>query len=175
MTTDATSDACFQFERVTFDDVPMLTDWLSRPHVARWFGEPPSREALRQELEEEQEADAVWRYVARLGGRPVAYIQAYDVMRADPAWWREERDPGARGIDQYLAHPEDLGRGLGTQLVAQFVAKLFLDPAVTKVQTDPSPDNARAIRAYEKAGFQPVRTLDTPDGPALLMVVRRGA
>jgi aminoglycoside 6'-N-acetyltransferase len=34
---------------------------------------------------------------------------------------------------------------------------------------DPSPDNPRAIRAYEKAGFEKVGMIDTPDGPALLM------
>ena len=34
---------------------------------------------------------------------------------------------------------------------------------------DPEPDNARAIRAYEKAGFVRDRIVDTPDGPALLM------
>ena len=28
----------------------------------------------------------------------------------------------------------------------------------------------RAIRAYEKAGFHSDRMVDTPDGPALLMV-----
>ena len=35
---------------------------------------------------------------------------------------------------------------------------------------DPDPANARAIRAYEKAGFRRGRVVDTPDGPALLMV-----
>ena len=36
--------------------------------------------------------------------------------------------------------------------------------------TDPDPANARAIRAYEKAGFRKDRLVDTPDGRALLMV-----
>ncbi len=36
--------------------------------------------------------------------------------------------------------------------------------------TDPDPDNPRAIRAYEKAGFEKVHLVDTPDGTALLMV-----
>ena len=36
--------------------------------------------------------------------------------------------------------------------------------------TDPDPTNARAIRAYEKAGFAPRPLVDTPDGIALLMV-----
>jgi aminoglycoside 6'-N-acetyltransferase len=38
------------------------------------------------------------------------------------------------------------------------------------VVIDPDPTNARAIRAYEKAGFVKDRFVDTPDGPALLMV-----
>ena len=32
------------------------------------------------------------------------------------------------------------------------VELLFNDPEVTKIQTDPSPSNLRAIRCYEKAG-----------------------
>ena len=34
----------------------------------------------------------------------------------------------------------------------------------------PIPTIARAIRAYEKAGFEKAGMVDTPDGPALLMV-----
>jgi len=36
--------------------------------------------------------------------------------------------------------------------------------------TDPDPANARAVRAYEKAGFHRDREVDTPDGRALLMI-----
>jgi len=39
-----------------------------------------------------------------------------------------------------------------------------------RVLTDPDPTNARAIRAYERAGFRKDRMVDTPDGRALLMV-----
>ena len=47
---------------------------------------------------------------------------------------------------------------------------LFSDPAVTRIQTDPSPDNHRAIRSYEKAGFRAVKTITTPAGPAMYIV-----
>jgi RimJ/RimL family protein N-acetyltransferase len=58
-------------------------------------------------------------------------------------------------------------------MVSTFVARLFADPAVTRVQTDPAPENRRAIRCYEKAGFIAAREVDTPDGRALLMYFDR--
>lgn len=62
---------------------------------------------------------------------------------------------------------------LGSAMVRAFVDRLFDEPAVTKVQTDPSPNNHRAIRSYRRAGFQDQAEVLTPDGPALLMVRRR--
>ena len=62
-----------------------------------------------------------------------------------------------------------IGRGHGSALVRRFVDGL-LQKGVPRVMTDPDPDNARAVRAYAKAGFQHDRMVETPDGPALLMV-----
>jgi aminoglycoside 6'-N-acetyltransferase len=45
-----------------------------------------------------------------------------------------------------------------------------LESGAPRIVTDPDPANKRAIRAYEKAGFKTERLVDTPDGPALLMV-----
>ena len=67
------------------------------------------------------------------------------------------------------------GKGLGTKLVRALVELLFNDPEVTKIQTDPSPSNLRAIRCYEKAGFERQGTVTTPDGPAVYMVQTRQA
>ena len=53
------------------------------------------------------------------------------------------------------------GKGLGTKLVRALVELLFNDPEVTKIQTDPSPSNLRAIRCYEKAGFERQGTVTT--------------
>jgi RimJ/RimL family protein N-acetyltransferase len=163
----------FTYRPLKIADFDLLHEWLNRPHVAEWWEGPMTLERVRAEWTTDLASEAISPMLACLEDVPVGYIQSYDVMRADPEWWKDETDPGARGIDQFLANPADLGRGLGTEMVRQFVARLFADPRVTKVQTDPSPDNARAIRAYEKAGFRRVREILTPDGPALLMIVRR--
>ena len=88
---------------------------------------------------------------------------------------KKKPDPGVRGIDQSLANASQLGKGLGTKLVRALVELLFNDPEVTKIQTDPSPSNLRAIRCYEKAGFERQGTVTTPDGPAVYMVQTRQA
>ena len=109
-------------------------------------------------------------FVAVLDGEAIGYVQSYQAVAGhDEGWWLKVNDPGVHGIDLFLADATKLGQGLGTRLVRAFVAHLFADPRVTRVQADPSPANSRAIRCYEKAGFRRVREIVTPDGPALLM------
>ncbi len=62
-----------------------------------------------------------------------------------------------------------IGRGHGSAFIRAFVDDRLAQGA-PRIVTDPDPENPRAIRAYEKAGFEKVRLVDTPDGIALLMV-----
>ena len=162
--------ADFEFSPLTEADLPMVQQWLQRPHVAAWWGPVESI----QELHEDFLAGGTTRaFVAWHEGAPVGFVQCYVVLGSGDGWWEDETDPGARGIDQFVADADRLGRGLGSAMVAAFVERLFADPAVTKVQTDPAPHNLRAIRCYRRAGFLPVGEVVTPDGPALLMVRTR--
>jgi RimJ/RimL family protein N-acetyltransferase len=163
----------FSFRPLTHADLPLMHEWLNRPHIAQWWGEPKDLESVVRTFSADLESPVIRMFLACLDAEPVGYIQVYRVMGASPEWWTDETDPGARGTDQFLANAEQLGQGLGSTMVRQFVASLFADPEVTVVQTDPSPRNARAIRAYEKAGFRRVAEVVTPDGPALLMRVQR--
>ena len=84
-----------------------------------------------------------------LNGEPIGY-QSYVALGSGDGWWEEETDQECRNIDQSLANASQLGKGLGTKLVRKtLVELLFNDPEVTKIQTDPSPSNLRAIRCYE--------------------------
>jgi RimJ/RimL family protein N-acetyltransferase len=163
----------FSFRPLTRADLPLVHEWLNRPHVAEWWDEQRDLEYVEQTFGADLDSAVIRMFLACLDAEPVGYIQVYRVMGANPEWWTDETDPGARGIDQFLANAEQLGQGLGSRMVRQFVETLFADPEVTVVQTDPAPTNARAIRAYEKAGFRRVAEVVTPDGPALLMRVQR--
>ena len=166
----------FVFRPLRPADLPTLHDWLTRPHVAEWWRPTPTFAELEEEYAEHfAGTSGVKPYIVLANGAPIGYIQSYTAMGSGGGWWPDERDPGVRGIDQFLANAEDLGRGLGSLMVRTFVEALFADPAVTRVQTDPDPRNARAIRAYEKTGFRPLGAIQTPDGDALLMTRERPA
>jgi AacA4 family aminoglycoside N(6')-acetyltransferase len=162
---------------LTEHDLPMLFDWLNRPHIVEWWGgegeRPTLEDVYASYMPRVLAQENVTPYVALLGQIPIGYAQAYIACGSGDGWWEDETDPGVRGIDQSIAVPELLGKGLGTMLVRALVETLFRDPSVTKIQTDPAPTNLRAIRCYQKAGFRVVRNITTPDGPAVYMVQER--
>ena len=155
-------------------DFPTLHEWLRRPHVAEWWSEPSTLEEIRDEYLPTLDGRSSTRaFIASLDDDPIGFIQVYVVQGSGDGWWEDETDAGARGIDQFLADAARLNQGLGTAMIKAFVDRLFQDPRVSKVQTDPSPENARAIRCYRKVGFKDVGEVMTPDGPALLMRCER--
>ena len=159
------------FRPLVDDDLPMLHQWLNRPHVAEWWATPATLADLIEEYGSHTAGVAPHQaFIAMADDQPIGFIQSYIAAAShDEAWWLDEHDPGVRGIDQFLANESQLGQGLGTAMIRAFIARLFADPAVTRIQTDPDPLNARAIRCYEKAGFRAAGEITTPDGPALLM------
>jgi len=176
--TSGSADSCIAFRPLQEADLPLLTDWLNRPHVLEWWGggdTASSIETTRTKYLPRMDASSTVKpYVAVLADEPVGFIQSYVALDCGDGWWEEERDPGVRGIDQFIGDSKKLGQGLGTAIVRAFIRRLLAEPGVTRIQADPDPANARAIRCYVKAGFRPAGTVTTPDGPALLMVIERG-
>jgi len=147
----------------------------ARPHVVAWWGTPPSLAECEEEYGPLIDGAVPHRaYIALLDGEPFGFIQSYVPAEChDEGWWLDEHDAGVRGIDQFLANEDQLGQGLGTAMVRAFVDRLFEDSSVTRIQADPAPENSRAIRCYEKAGFRVAREVVTLDGAAVLLYCER--
>jgi aminoglycoside 6'-N-acetyltransferase len=145
-------------------DLALVRRWLRMPHVTEWWGEPDEQFVL---VSEDLEQPAMDQYVVTSSDRPFAYLQCYD-PRAWPANGLGLHPAGTRGIDQFIGEPDMIERGHGSAFIRAFIDGL-LSTGTPRVLTDPDPANARAIRAYEKAGFRREREVDTPDGRALLM------
>ncbi len=162
------------FRPLTEEDLPQLHAWLQRPHVAQWWHEPGDLDAVREDFGPMLAPDSRERgYIVLLDDAPGGFVQCYHVAGSEEGWWPGQTDPGARGIDLFLADEERQGRGLGGRVIRAFVEREFANPAVTWIQADPSPENARAIGAFRRAGFLAMQVVETPDGPAQLMIRER--
>ena len=154
----------YVFRPMTAADLPMIKHWLALPHVREWWGDPAEQYAL---VSGDLEEPAMDQFIVSFRGNDFGYIQCYDLTAWNSGFG--EHPKGTRGIDLFIGEPEMIERGHGSGLIRAFVEER-LARGLPRMVTDPDPENQRAIRAYEKAGFEKVRLVDTPDGIALLMV-----
>ena len=104
---------------MTERDLPMLHDWLNRPHIVEWWGgdeeRPTLDEVLEHYLPRAMAEESVTPYIAMLGEEPIGYAQSYVALGSGDGWWEDETDPGVRGIDQSLADPTQLNAALSSE------------------------------------------------------------
>jgi aminoglycoside 6'-N-acetyltransferase len=108
------------------------------PEVRRWWGPPDDAFPW-------DEPDST-RLTIEVDGRVAGLIQ----------FW-EETEPKYRhaGVDLFV-DPALHGQGFGTEAVRRVVRQLIDERGHHRITIDPAADNAAAIRAYEKVGFERV-------------------
>jgi len=159
------NEPAYDFRAVTEADLPMLGSWLAEPHVAEWWDDGPG--AALAEIVEAMDSVETEPLIVELDGRPIAYVQSYDPHLEDGHPYQDQPF-GTLGIDISIGPPDLVGIGHGSAIVRQFADMLFEEGA-PRVVIDPDPNNLRAIRAYEKAGFRAFDTRLSPYGRALMM------
>jgi aminoglycoside 6'-N-acetyltransferase len=124
-------------------DRPALIEVLADPTVIEWW-DTRGPENSATELIAGEAGWFVWAIEAE--GKLAGSIQA-----------TEEDDPDyhSAGIDIFMSAPFQ-SRGLGADAVRTVARWLFEARGHHRLTIDPAAANARAIRTYEKVGFQPV-------------------
>lgn len=144
-----------RFRPFSADDYQLLLKWLSKEHVRQWWddGEVTIEDVARNYGEKEEGLERFILTEDDEGGeKPLGYFQHYLVS------------DGSIGIDQFIGDEAYLNRGVGTKAVAMFVEMIKRKHAPSSIILDPSPDNQRAIRCYEKAGFKYYETKEDAEG-----------
>jgi aminoglycoside 6'-N-acetyltransferase len=154
----------YVFRPMISADLPLVRCWLAEPHVMQWWGNPAEQyELVSGDLYEH----AMDQFIVSTGVRDFAYLQCYSLTAWNSGFGEHPR--GTRGIDQFIGEYDMIERGHGSAFIRAFV-DARLREGTPRLVTDPDPANTRAVRAYQKAGFEKAGMVDTPDGPALLMV-----
>jgi aminoglycoside 6'-N-acetyltransferase len=157
-------NVAYNFRPMTENDLRLIRRWLETPHVREWWHDPVEQfELVSGDLAHPDMAQ----FIVHAASRPFAYLQCYRL--SDWHTGLGDQPEGTRGLDQFIGEADMINRGHGSGFIRAF-ADTLLANGTPRVVIDPYPDNARAIRAYEKAGFRRTSIVETPDGPALLMV-----
>lgn len=161
------------FAPVEPEHYPLLATWLEAPHVREWWGDPKEELGFIRDMVEGR--DTTRPFLILLDGRPVGYIQNWYLgHHQNETWtrdhpWLLELPSEAVGIDLSIGEAALLSKGIGSTALDRFVARLRGQGHETII-IDPDPANARAVRAYAKAGFRPLAALAGRTGDGVLIM-----
>ena len=138
-------------------DIPLLLQWLRKPHVAEFWDSP---------LFTDEELDAKYKgylasssrvrpFIGLVSGQPFAYMQCYIFTSEDVKIVALGYESSAFGMDYLIGDERHVGRGLAPSLLRSFL-QLVAFPLYTtfdRCVIDPASNNMRSRRVAEKAGF----------------------
>lgn len=143
--------------RNDLDDIARMLGWLRTPEVLEWYGGRDRDYDLADVLEEygpngEIEREGTLSAVFELAGRPVGYLQLYELDRCAAEFDLDE-GAGIWSMDLFIGAPELHGVGLGRRVVRATAEFLLEGFRARDVVIMPYAENGRAVAAYRAAGF----------------------
>ena len=167
------------FQKLELNDLPLMQKWLNESHVHEWYDKNEKNtleEIIKRygpKISGEKPSDE---YLVLYEKEPVVFIQTYKVND-----WPEFADyvgydDHAASVDLFIGDISFMGKGFGSMMLNKFLKDVvFVNPDITTCIIGPEPNNKRAIRAYEKAGFRYVKTVQIgkePD-PTYIMKLKK--
>ncbi|WP_343327796.1 GNAT family N-acetyltransferase [Lentibacillus saliphilus] len=143
---------------LTQHDKHLLVKWLSDPSVLAFYeGRDNPYDLKRVDEHFFQTEKNVQRCIVTYQNTPIGYIQYYLVTSETS---KLNLGTGRHfGMDLFIGERDFWNKGIGTKLVQGMVDYLIAEEQADQVIVDPQITNKRAIRCYEKCGFQKVNIL----------------
>lgn len=152
----------------TMEDYVAMRNWFLEPELQEWVwcdekGEPPV--LLERVIEKYgsriKNPTDVFPYFILKDEEPIGFIQYY------------KKDEVTIGLDMWIGILKERNHGYGTEALKQMVELIHKKhPQIKEVFIDPEIENKRAIRCYQKAGFQDFgEIIDEELAPCLLLKI----
>jgi RimJ/RimL family protein N-acetyltransferase len=143
-------------------DFPLLQRWLSEPHVDAWWHEALDLAGLEHKYGPRIDGrEPTHVFIIEQESRPIGWIQWYRWSDYPKHAAQLKTEPNAAGIDLTIGEASELGKGFGPSAIREFILEVAsAEPGIAAIVTDPEERNSRSCRAFEKAGFIALRTVE---------------
>jgi aminoglycoside 6'-N-acetyltransferase len=167
---------------MTEEDLPAVGAWLRLPHVARWWTADTTAEAEIAKYRDRVRQDgtaATHMLMVTLDSAPIGWCQWYRWADYPAQGEVVGAHDGEIGIDYAIGDPAQVGRGVGTELIAALVALIRRRYPGAGILADPDAANSASRRVLEKNGFQlaaiPPASTEVSDAANVIYRLSRGA
>lgn len=161
----------FSFRAVRPSDFNQLWQWLNAPHIAPVWDGPKTLLEVVEKYKSKVECPNQKNYIVSRGGAPIGYVGIYRVSELAAADYPDE-PASTLGCDQFVGDASLLGKGLGSAFLRIVTDWYLARDGVERFITDPDHMNERAIRAYKRAGFDPLGERSVRSGRVMLLEKR---
>lgn len=133
------------------DDLPLLEDWLHRPHVALWFDDP--QDWLDEVEQRHGRFSFIRHFIVEFDGKPIGFCQFYEYVRSGEAWHGDLENDGVYSVDYLIGEADSLGKGYGKAIVGALVERIAALPNAARIIVQPEPENKASCGALLANGF----------------------
>nr|WP_318540392.1 GNAT family N-acetyltransferase [Terribacillus saccharophilus] len=141
-------------------DITILVKWLSDPEVLTFYegrDNPFDKNKVKEVFFDL--SDAAQKCIFSYENKPIGYVQYYELKKDEKKEFGYENKQQIYGMDQFIGETDYWNKGIGTLLVQTMIQFLKKEKEAEAIVMDPQAWNVRAIRCYEKCGFQKVKIL----------------
>ena len=173
-------DMDVSFRRLRASDLRLMHKWYNTEHVIQWYCKNPQsyEETVAKCMPRITGEEPTRAFLIMYDAIPIGYIQTYRIADYPDYSKYVQADEDTAGLDLFIGEADWLHRGLGSRILRIFLREIvFADSWAKRCIVGPEPLNIVAIKAYEKAGFRYLKTIQLPDEdePEYLMCVDREA
>lgn len=133
------------------DDLPLFEEWLARPHVAAWYGDP--LEWIDEVKGRHGEFAFLHHFIVEADGAPIGFCQFYEYARGGEDWHGDLDVEGVYSIDYLIGETSYLGKGLGAAIVGTLVERIGARAGARRIIVQPEPENKASCGALLSNGF----------------------
>lgn len=150
----------------TMEDYIAMRNWFLEPELQEWVwcdekgeSDVPLERIIEKYGSRIKNPTDVFPYFILRDKEPIGFIQYYI------------QDRTTIGLDMWIGILQERNNGYGTEALKQMVQLIHRKhPHVKEVFIDPEPENQRAVKCYQKAGFKYYGEMIDDDGDKCLLL-----